>query len=79
MSESNDQVCVTGYWLLHETDKAYGIAASGEAKKVEIWLPKSQADVTMAKGPDGKETKEIKEAVMPRWLAEKNDLDYEDW
>lgn len=74
--DGNDLVTVSDLVLLAETDKAYGVAVvEGEAEKknVEYWLPKSQVDrITMKKGGD------TGEVDIPRWLAEKNNLEYED-
>jgi hypothetical protein len=72
----NDLVTIKGM-LLASTEKAIGISISDEngeyKKKVEFWLPKSQIDRCQPK-----KTGEIGEIDIPRWLAEKNDLDYED-
>ncbi len=73
----SDLVTVGDLVFLAETDKAIGVAiVSEEIKpnpKVEFWLPKSQIDrQTMhTKG-------EVGEVDIPRWLAEKNNLDHED-
>lgn len=73
---SDDLVTVKDLILLIETEKAFGVAMVEEGvtkTKVELWLPKSQVDrITM------KKKNETGEVDMPRWLAEKNDLDYED-
>lgn len=72
----DDLVTIKGLILITETPKAYGIAFSSEESKqpkVELWLPKSQVDrITVKRKGD------VGEADIPRWLAEKNDLDYED-
>jgi hypothetical protein len=72
----SDLVTVKELILLVTTDKAFGVASVEEGKtksKVELWLPKSQVDrCTMKKKGD------VGEVDIPRWLAEKNDLDYED-
>lgn len=71
-----DLVTVKNLILLVTTDKAYGVSLieEGEIKtKVEFWFPKSQVDrITM------KKKNEVGEIDIPRWLAEKHDLDYED-
>jgi hypothetical protein len=74
--DGNDLVTVSNLILLAETDKAYGVAViedAEEKKTVEYWLPKSKIDrITMKKRGD------IGEVDVPRWLAEKNNLEYED-
>lgn len=69
-----DLVTVGDLKLLVETDKAYGVTScNDESGKVKVWLPKSQIDrITMKKKDD------VGEVDIPRWLAEKNDFDYED-
>ena len=73
---AEDLVTVNNLILLVTTDKAFGVAHDEEGvkkEKVELWLPKSQVDrITM------KKKGEVGEVDIPRWLAEKNDLDYED-
>jgi hypothetical protein len=73
---SNDLVTVSNIILLAETEKAIGVAVVETDKtptKVEFWFPKSQIDrQTMQKKGD---TGEID---IPRWLAEKHNLDYVD-
>jgi hypothetical protein len=72
----SDLVTVQNLVLLVETDKALGVAIveDGQKKsKVEFWLPKSQVDRCTMKVKG-----EIGEVDVPRWLAEKNDLEYED-
>jgi len=68
-----DLVTVENVKLIAETDKALGVGLGEEAIRVEIWLPKSQIDrQTMKKKGD------VGEVDIPRWLAEKNNLEYED-
>jgi hypothetical protein len=73
---NSDLVTIKELILLTTTDKALGVAFVEEGKvkdKVELWIPKSQVDrCTMKKKGD------VGEVDVPRWLAEKNDLDYED-
>jgi hypothetical protein len=72
----DDLVTVTNLILLVETEKAIGCAIIEDGKKkdkVKVWFPKSQIDrCTMTKRGD------VGEVDIPKWLAEKNDLDYED-
>ena len=81
--EGNEPVTVEDVMLLCETKKAYGIttdiapyktdaeARAKGPKPVEFWIPKSQVDdsTLTAIGSVGM-------LVMPRWLADKNDLYY---
>lgn len=75
--DGKDLVTVDNLIFLAETTKAIGVAineSSEEEKiKVELWLPKSQIDrqTIHQKGDVG-------EIDIPRWLAEKNNLEYED-
>jgi hypothetical protein len=72
----NDLVTVSSLILIAVTDKAIGVAIVEGDKpitKVQFWLPKSQIDrQTMTKKGD------VGEVDIPRWLAEKNDLEYVD-
>lgn len=72
----HDLVTVKGLKLLVTSDKALGVVFEEEGKikdKVELWIPTSQVDrCTMKKKGD------VGEVDIPRWLAEKNDLDYDD-
>jgi hypothetical protein len=63
MSYSSEIVEVTAD-LKHETEKAYLLIFDGAH---EVWVPKSQVE----DHGDGTFT-------MPRWLADKNKLDYEE-
>lgn len=78
MSDSHELVTVDNLVWLAETDKAIGFAVIGdipveEVLKVQIWMPKSQIDRnTMQKKRD------VGEIDIPRWLAEKNNLEYID-
>lgn len=73
----NDLVTVKNVKILVETEKAYGCRIEDEddphRATVDFWLPISQVDRNTCdpKGNAG-------EIDIPRWLAEKNDLDYED-
>jgi len=75
--DGKDLVTVDNLIFLAETTKAIGIAVNEsseeEKTKVELWLPKSQIDrqTIYQKGDVG-------EIDIPRWLAEKNNLEYED-
>jgi hypothetical protein len=61
--------------LLAETEKALGVAVleEMEGRKVQYWLPKSQID-----RKDLEAFGQVGDVQMPRWLAEKNDLEYEE-
>jgi hypothetical protein len=80
MSDSGDLVTVDSLVWLAETDKAIGFGIIGETpieemkkKKITLWIPKSQIDRnTMEKKDD------VGEIDIPRWLAEKNNLEYID-
>lgn len=74
---NTDLVTVSGLILLAESDKAIGVALfdpEGCAQPpVEFWIPKSQIDrQTMTKKGS------IGEVDIPRWLAEKHDMDYQE-
>lgn len=73
MPDFNEEVVVKGLRIIRKTDKAFGVnhKTDANAGNVTIWLPKSQVEV------DGEEDDEDLTLVMPRWLAEKNDLAYE--
>ena len=74
---NNDLVTVSGLVFIAESDKAVGVALydpdDAPAQSVEFWLPKSQIDrqTMFKKGSVG-------EVDIPRWLAEKHELDYQD-
>jgi len=71
----NDWVTVGELVLIRETEKAWGVSVVAEmaGKEVQFWLPKSQVDrITMTAFG------EVGEVDIPRWLAEKNNLEYED-
>jgi hypothetical protein len=69
MGRSSDPVTVYDLILKLETEAAFGI----EADENDVyWLPKSQIEAhTLVVGQQGM-------AVMPRWLADKLSLDYEE-
>lgn len=82
MSMGNDLVTVAALIKIVETEKAIGFIHLDEesqvdkpewlkAQRAEFWIPKSQIDrnTTEKKG-------DIGEIDIPRWLAEKNNLDY---
>lgn len=73
MADFNEEVVVKGLRIIRKTDKAFGVnhKTDANANNVTMWLPKSQVEV------DGEEDDEDLTLVMPRWLAEKNDLAYE--
>ncbi len=65
---SNDKVTVENLTLHVETDAAYGVMQPGGEETV--WIPKSMAeDIRLEKGVEGS-------VVIPRWLADKKDLEY---
>jgi hypothetical protein len=72
MANGNDPVSVECLRMVRQTDKAFGVnfKTDANAKNVQLWLPKSQVEV------DGEADDEDLTLVMPRWLAEKNDLPY---
>jgi len=74
--DGNDLVTVSGLVLLKETDKALGVAVVSEMQghQVSHWLPKSMIDARRGLDAFG----EVGECDLPRWLAEKNSLEYEE-
>jgi hypothetical protein len=78
MADGNDLVTVYDLVLIRETEKAYGVVHKEEIafgkclKPIDVWLPKSQVDrSTLVYLKPG-------EVDIPRWLAEKNNLEYEE-
>ena len=68
----NDLVTVRGLFLQFETDRAFGVSF-GPCDPVEIWLARSLVDDHgLAKGTEGW-------AQIPRWLAEKEDLQHNEY
>jgi len=80
MGRGDDLVTVAGLVLLKETEKALGVAVvadmvEGETgREVQVWLPKSLIDRREGLDDFGV----CGEVDIPRWLAEKNNLEYED-
>lgn len=66
---SSDPVTVNNLVLKVETDGAFGVDAGSDDI---VWIPKSQVEAhTLFKDEKGT-------AVMPKWLADKNDFEYEE-
>lgn len=74
MANNNDPVSVECLRMVKQTVMAYGVnhKTDANAKNVTLWLPKSQVEL------EGDASDEDLVLVMPRWLAEKNDLPYSD-
>lgn len=70
MGESS--VRVEGLFLQAETSRAYGVSFGIEDNNVECWIPKSEIeDRFLSRGEEGW-------VVIPRWLADKMELSYEE-
>jgi len=66
-------VYVDGLYLVAETDLSYGVVIDPDDKDAYAWLPKSQLEsVDLEEGIEGS-------AVMPEWLADKYDFEFEDY
>jgi hypothetical protein len=79
MGRGDDLVTVSGLVLIKETDKALGVSVVDEMEEhaknaVQAWLPLSLIDARRGLDAYGI----CGEVDIPRWLAEKNNLEYEE-
>jgi hypothetical protein len=78
MTGNNDEVKVCGLFLQRDSGKAYGVSFAREDTDVEVWIAKSEVinDDLFERRMEGEGNEAF--AVVPRWMAERNNLNYEE-